>query len=317
MRAIATVPQRLYQAADRFEPRGTALAVGRSLLAAATFTAIALTPDRLLFISPVGPGDGMHCAGLRGASLWCLAGDTGTGLTVSRVVALGVLLVVAVGYRPRLTCVPHWYVTFSLSVSVAQPDGGDHVAQIATMLLVLVCLGDGRRWQWSAPAGPLSPSWCGTAFAAALILRLQLGYVYLDAVLAKVRVPQWRDGSAMSVILHDPSYAAPAAVLRLVELAGEHRASAVLTWGSLAVELALAVLVVGTRRMRATALVLAVALHAAIASAMGLVIFAAVMIGTVVVVSGGRYGPRSPHHADQELHTADGRGVGAHGLSSA
>ena len=67
---------------------------------------------------------------------------------------------------PRWTCVPHWYVAFSLADSITQPDGGDAVAAIATMLFIPMLLGDDRVWQWSRPAGPLAPFARGSAHAA-------------------------------------------------------------------------------------------------------------------------------------------------------
>jgi antimicrobial peptide system SdpB family protein len=254
-------------------------------LAVATASSVAFTPDGALFVSVTG-ASGVRCEDLRAVSLWCLAGQTDTGLTLSRVVALATLAVVAAGFRPRWTCIPHWYVTFSLALSITQPNGGDHVAQILTLLLIPICLGDDRTWQWTKLSRPLPASWRGAAYASALVIRLQLAIVYTQAGGAKLLAREWRDGTAIFSIVRSPDYGAPQFVRAMLG-PGASWLIAGLTWGTVAVELAIAVTVLATRRMRAYALVLAIGLHLAIGATMGLVSFAVIMIGSLTIAYAG------------------------------
>lgn len=271
-----------------FEPRGLPLALGRSALALATLTVILFCPDDGLFAYTPAYPDGVRCAGVAGLSLWCVMGAHGWALHLDRTLALAVLAVTASGWRPRWTCVPHWYVSFSLAESMTLPNGGEIVAQIATLLLIPVCLADRGRWQWHRPSTPLPATWRGAAYAAVLTVRAQAAIIYTVAAVSKLREPAWRRGTAMYAVLHDPAYGLPAGVLRHAgAVAGSVPFIAVLTWTVPLVETAIAIAVLGTGRARRLGLVLVVLLHGAIILTMGLVSFGLIMIGLVLVVCSG------------------------------
>jgi sporulation delaying protein B len=268
-----------------FEPRSTALAAGRSLVAVAQVTAIGFTADADLFPSVPNEPTGPRCEGLRAASLWCLGSGT-TGQSVARVLSIAVLLLVASGYRPRWTCVPHWYVTFSLGAAVHVADGGLHVAKILTLLLVPICLGDHRAWQWRRPGAPLPPRWRGSAYAGHLAVRGQVALVYGQAVWSKLIEPEWRDGTAMHYVFQDPYFGAPPGLLDLAESGPfEVWLIPVITWGTVLVETVIALSAFGGRRLRRYALALGVVLHGAIGVSLGLVGFSLVMIGLLALSS--------------------------------
>ncbi|GAA3690108.1 hypothetical protein GCM10022267_90910 [Lentzea roselyniae] len=191
-------------AASRTELRGPGLVVGRCLLALAQLSTVVFSRDAVLFSPVLSPPDGVRCEGMRSTSLWCVTQVSGHGTVISRIVTIGVLLVVLSGYRPKLTCVPHWYVAFSSVVAAPSSDGGERALMLATMLLIPLCLGDDRRWQWTRLHTPPAPAWRGAAFAAGYALRLQLSVIYLGAVVSKLADPLWRQGSAMFVIAYHP-----------------------------------------------------------------------------------------------------------------
>jgi antimicrobial peptide system SdpB family protein len=282
---VRSLIQRLYAAADAFEPRTAPLAISRTLLAVAELTAVVASSDHELFVTTPSASDGMRCTGMRGLSVWCLAGSSPHGMLISRIVTVVVLLVVISGYRPRWSCVPHWYVAFSLADSITQPDGGDAVAAITTMLFVPLLIGDDRVWHWSRPAGELAPFTRGSAYAAWLALRCQTAVIYLNAAIAKLAVPQWRDGQAMSTVFADPVYGAPRwEYSHFATVLQNKPVVAAVTWGTIGTELAIAVCALLGRRARRRALVAAVLLHGAIVVAMGLFSFGLVMIALVMAL---------------------------------
>lgn len=273
------------RAALRFEPRGLPLALGRSGLAVATLTVILFTPDSALFAYTPAYPTGVDCGGVRGLSLWCAVGSSGGALTLNRGLAVAVLIVTAAGWRPRWTCLPHWYVTFSLAVSMTLPNGGDLVAQILTLLLVPMCLADDRHWQWRRPPAPLTPAWRGAAYAAALTVRIQTAIIYSVAAATKVVESTWRHGTAVYSVLHDSNYGLPPVVLHHVGgLVGTVPIVAAVTWAVPLLEVGIAVAVLGTMRMRRVGLMLAVLLHGAIILVMGLFSFGLIMITLLLVV---------------------------------
>lgn len=278
----ARVATRLGHAASTFDPRGASLAVGRTLVAVAQLSVVTFTSDAGFFPSGVP-----RCAGLGSLSPWCVAGSSAWGSAAARLVTVLVLALVAVGYRPRLTCIPHWYVTFGLNSAMYFGNGGDQAAVVITLLLIPTCLGDRRRWQWSTPGPPLSADWCGAAYAAHLVLRLQVVLIYGHAVVAKLAEPAWRGGTALHYALQDPTFGAPPAVLSGLEPAWLGGAAILgLTWLTLLTEAALALSPLGNRRVRLAALATGVLLHGFIAAAMGLGSFALIMIGMLTLATG-------------------------------
>jgi antimicrobial peptide system SdpB family protein len=303
---LTTFWRSLLTTAAGYDPRGASLAAGRCLLALATLSSVVFTPDTVLFSNAVSRSEGIACGGVRSASLWCLSHElTGTFL-FARIVTITVLILAASGYRPKWTCVPHWYVTFSLTASMAAINGGDNAAVIATMLTVPLCLGDGRTWQWTRPSRPLAASWRGRSFATHLVIRLQVCFIYLMAAGSKVFDPAWGDGTAMYFVLHDPQFGLPASVAgSLAPLVDSRWLIGLLTWSVIAVQLVIAVAVLGRRRHRVVAVVLVASLHVAIIALMGLASFGTIMIALALIALGGR--SRATPHPQEETVVAAAR----------
>jgi antimicrobial peptide system SdpB family protein len=247
------------------------------------------SPDAVLFAYLPDLPSGIRCSGVRSTSLWCIVGSGTHAMLTGRLLAIAVLVAVASGYRPRWTCVPHWYVTFSMASSMTLPNGGDQVAQIVCMLLIPVCLGDRRTWQWRPSAVPLPPTWRGASYAALMTVRAQTSIIYGTAAVSKLRFRRWRDGTALYSIAFDPSYGMPLALRRLVQPAfRSYPLLATMTWAAVAAELAIAALVLCGWRVRRWASALAVPLHIGIAVTMGLVSFGVVMIALVAIAYTGK-----------------------------
>jgi len=271
-----------------FEPRTLTLGAARSLVALAELSVLVFTSDTDLFPAvPNGP-TGPRCDGLRVLSLWC-ASSSPAGLTVSRIVTMAVLVLAASGYRPRWTCIPHWYVTFSLAAAIHVPNGGENVAKILTLLLIPLCLADDRIWHWRRPSTPLPAWWRGNAYVAHLVIRLQIVIVYGQAVWLKIVEPEWRAGSAMHYIIQDAYFGSTPELASFLEtgvFAGW--LIPVATWGTVILETAIVVCVIGNPKIRRTAPPLAVVLHGGIIIALGLVSFGLVMISLVAAASAYR-----------------------------
>jgi antimicrobial peptide system SdpB family protein len=269
-----------------FEPRSIQFGAARSIVAAAQLSVFVFNPVDLL--QPAIPGDleGVRCGGIGHASLWCFGPPTGAWPHVARAVCIIVLVVSASGYRPRFTCVPHWYVAFSMTAGLSVTNGGDHVAQILLMLMIPACLGDDRTWHWQPPATPIPASLHGSAYAAQCVLRLQAAVIYLEAGLAKVVVPEWRAGTALTAVAHHPTYGFPQPLLQLAE-SGSVPWLALGTWSAMGAELATGLLILGGYRARRCALAVGSLLHTTILVTMGLASFEVIMIALLIAVNAG------------------------------
>lgn len=266
------------------DPFGNVLGASRSLLASATFLTLAVNGPDTLFVPPAPgtAGRAQQCDGAPAIGLFCVAPSLETG----RLAALAVLLAVIAGWRPRWTCVPHWYVAFSVQNNATVLDGGDQVCAVVTLLLVPVGLCDDRRWHWTSPVrGDSDDSVLGlsyarrlTALAFLLLIRVQVFVIYFQAGVAKLGVQEWADGTAMYYWLSDPVFGATAWqqwVLRPILVNGFP--VTLFTWSVLVGEIALAIGVLVPWRLRRPFLSASLTFHAGIAFFMGITTFSLTM----------------------------------------
>jgi len=272
-----------------FELRSPWFGLGRTVLAVGQLTLLIFTPTSALMVQVLGRPSAPYCDGVKVASLYCSLGSV-TGIEVVRWVMVAVLLVVAIGWRPRWSVLPHAWVAFSINQSIALPDGGDSVAQIMTLLILAGGLLDDRKWHWSWPTEPVSPSARGYGFAIWTLLRLQLAGIYLNSGIAKFGTESWVAGSAEYFVARDKSFGASGIIAPvLLWITGEPWGAAALTWGPIVIECAIAFFIFGGPRMRLLALSGAIVLHAGIIVTMGLWSFGLIMIGTVIVATNLSY----------------------------
>jgi antimicrobial peptide system SdpB family protein len=199
------------------------------------------------------------------------------------------LLVVAIGWRPRITGLFHWYIAASLFASALMADGGDQITVVLAFLLVPVTMTDPRRWHWEAPvrATPVAGSGLLSTRAASaqilalscfMMIRLQMAGVYLQAATSKMRVPEWRDGTAVYYYFTHPSFglADPVKSWAMPLLANGIVVTG-LTWGAVLLEIFLFAGLIAERRYRRVLLRLGIAFHAMIALVHGLLSFTLAM----------------------------------------
>ncbi|AXG82883.1 hypothetical protein DVK44_24920 [Streptomyces paludis] len=269
--------------------------VARTLAALGTAGTLAFSSARTLFRPVALTGEYPLCEGISAAGVFCLAPDGHTGLTWAKWLCVLLLLAVASGWRPRLTALPHAYISFSVYTGIAIGDGGDQITSVVTLLLVLPALGDGRRWHWqTAGREPDARENAGTAYRGAwalvgvtglVLLRVQMSFLYFQAAVAKLPHTEWADGTAMWYWGTSLSFGAPpwleplmTPILRLP------LGVALLTWLPLVVEMSLAVALLLPQRLRWPVMGAGLAFHLSIAVVMGLWSFAFAMAAGIVVL---------------------------------
>ncbi len=265
------------------DPFTSVVGLARTLIALSTAGTLAFSRVDSLFRPAVGIPDAPRCGGARAAALFCAA----PSLEVARWLAIALLLVVASGWRPRITGVVHYWVNASLATTAIAIDGGDQIACDLALLLVPVTLMDGREWHWSRAPAP-APGIEGDirlliARSALLACRVQVAGLYLHAALGKLAVEEWVDGTAIHYWTIDPMMGSPAWLVKLLEPLLLHPSVALVTWGVLALELALAMGLWVSPARRKYLLWGGLALHGSILFLHGLVSFVLIMFGALVL----------------------------------
>lgn len=262
---------------------------GRTLIALAQLSILCFTPTAYLFVPVSGEPQKPHCEGWKGLTAYCLGNDDFRPWVSILLIAL--LMVVASGFFPALTAVPHYWATVSISTGISLPDGGEAAAQVITLFLVFLLLGDRRKTHWHRASPSTRPRnvLLGLTWAAHWGLRLQMAWIYVNAAIPKLSVQEWKDGTAVYYITRGEFFGAPKHLQELIYWATSMPlVELLLTWGTIAAELTIAYfLIFGKNRTRLVSLALCVALHAGIIAVIGLWSFALVMIGGVAAAMAG------------------------------
>ena len=190
-------------------------------------------------------------------------------------------------WRPRLTAIPHWWVTASFASSSLVVEGGDQVAAILALFLIPVALSDPRRWHWGAP-----PALEGTALkvgslvacSCLTVIRLQVAVIYFFACTAKFAVREWANGTALYYWLVHPTFglSQPLRPVFLPILANPWGVT-LLTWGVLVMEALLFTGFLMEHRYRPLLLKAALAFHFGIVIFHGLFTFFLAMAGALIL----------------------------------
>ena len=208
-------------------------------------------------------------------------------LEYARWIAVLLLLVVASGWRPRLTCLVHWWITVSFQMNASVVDGGDQVAAILTFLLLPVALTDRRAWHWQATATSArrSPVLIHVvALVALLTIRIQVAGVYFHAAIGKFGVDEWVNGTALYYWALHPFFGASHWLRPSVELFLVSAASvALVTWAVLFLEYVLSAALLISQRHWRPLLLMGLGLHASIAVLHGLVSFSIIMAAALIL----------------------------------
>ncbi|HEY1904591.1 MAG TPA: sporulation-delaying protein SdpB family protein [Myxococcaceae bacterium] len=254
--------------------------LARSMLALATLLTLLANPAGELFRPLVVDDPGIiDRRAIDGLSLFLLAGDH---LGLAKLVAILLLLPVVIGWRPRLTALPHWWISYSFAASAATIDGGDLVAATLSLLLLPVALTDRRLWHWRG-IGEGGVAASVAAQTGLLLLRVQVSVIYLFAAVLKLRSETWSNGTALYYWWTHPKFGAWGPFRWLTDLVGPTRWVVPLSWGVLVLELCMAFSLVAPPRLRTRLLPFAVLFHVGIALLHGLPTFALTMIAALVV----------------------------------
>lgn len=224
-----------------------------------------------------------HCAGPAQIATWCLVSPS--FFEGVRWLSVGVLAVAASGWQPRFTAIPAWWVLFSTQAAATTVDGGDQIAANLALILVPLSLTDNRTWHWAESTERTAVGFTLFAHVALFGAALQMSFIYLNAGLSKLSVPEWNDGTALYYWMNDPMFGPSEPIRSLISAALLNPwMLAAATWVPIILELALGISLVLPRATHRPLLSLGIAFHGAIAVSMGLWSFAVVMTGGLLLL---------------------------------
>lgn len=209
--------------------------LSRTVIATGTFLTLLFNNTDILFKSPTIKAD--YCDPL-GISLYCLIEN----LEVCRFISLFLLIPVIIGWRPMVTGIIHWWVTYSFVNSAVIIDGGDHIASILCLLLIPVTLTDLRKWHWSTGQQTIILTDSLTlrsifAYCSLIVVKIQISIIYLNSAAAKLFVTEWIDGTAIYYWFNHPVFGHPSWLSFLFEPIMYNGTSLfLLTWGTIIFE---------------------------------------------------------------------------------
>lgn len=206
---------------------------------------------------------------------------------IGRVVAIILLFTVIVGYWPKITGILHFWISLSFSSYCSIIEGGDQITSVLCFLLLPICVTEPRKSHWHKP---VIIETAGSDFrklfalSSFLFIRIQASLIYMHAATAKFNVREWIDGTATWYWFQDPTFGMNRYIMQIMEPVMHFPVfMAILTWGSLAVELSLFLCLFLEPEKRRYFLLIGVGFHFVILIVHGLVTFFFAMAGLLVL----------------------------------
>lgn len=261
--------------------------LARSLMAFSLLVTL-LMNDIRIFFRPAAGIDVFPACG-NSISAFCMVPNDYMYLNVIKWICIVILLLVVIGWRPRITGILHWWVAHSLQVSALGLDGGEQVQAMFTLLLIPITLTDSRKWHWSTEnkelnlnnyVGIISAS---VTFVSMLFIRFQVAIIYLNAAVSKLKEVEWLNGTAVYYYLNDSMLGMSPLLAGIVNKMLVTDFVVIPTWGTLLIEFILFGAFFVSKLYWKYFLILGVILHSFFAFFIGLYSFSLVMCAALIL----------------------------------
>ncbi|AGA21539.1 Hypothetical protein YitN [Bacillus subtilis subsp. subtilis str. BSP1] len=205
-------------------------------------------------------------------------------LNLFRWVCIVILVLVVIGWRPRITGVLHWYVSYSLQSSLIVIDGGEQAAAVMTFLLLPITLTDPRKWHWSTrPIEGKRTLGKITAFISYFVIRIQVAVLYFHSTVAKLSQQEWVDGTAVYYFAQEKTIGFNGFFQALTKPIVTSPFVVIPTWGTLLVQIVIFAALFAPKKHWRLILIIAVFMHEIFAVMLGLISFSIIMAGILIL----------------------------------
>ncbi len=203
----------------------------------------------------------------------------------AKIVVMVILLLVMSGFVPQVTAILHFIACFSYHNYFLIVNGGDEVTFVLSLLLIPLCITDPRINQWRATP-PKASSRNITANIALMAIQVQAAFIYFSAAYEKLYVQVWKEGTAVYYYTSHYRLGARSWLQHINELITLTPVVKVLSWGVLALELAIAFALFLSTKTKKKLLLPALLFHLLIVINFGLISFFFAMAGLLVLYLG-------------------------------
>lgn len=262
--------------------------VARSIMAISTALTLLLNDAHVLFKPAAGAPNYPKCEG--NISIFCTVPNDYVYLNIIRWLCVALLLIIASGWRPRITGVVHWWIAYSIQVSALTLDGGDQAAAVFTLLLIPITLTDPRKWHWQSLSNQSRNLNNNNylylrviALTTFMVIRFQVAILYLDSAVEKLKDPDWINGTAVWYFIQTPMLGFPPLLMNIFKPILTSPLIVLPTWGTLILQFMLFGCLLAPKKYWKYMLPVAFFMHEIFAIMLGLISFSIVMLAVLIL----------------------------------
>lgn len=262
------------------------LGLSRTFLALGTCLTLLFTDEKVMFKSGLHPAWNSQIVPINAINIFNLVPDN--YITLTKWLACIVLLIIASGWRPRFTCLFHWYISTCFLNAALDIEGGDQITSNLTLLLIPICLLDGRKWHWKIQATQKENLFYKTKSIISntifYIIKIQVCIIYLHSAIGKLSVSQWLNGTAPYYWFNHPVFGMSNWLKPIINpLVTNNYLSFVISWSIIIFELIMAASILMQSKYYKALFKSAVAFHFLIIIVHGLFSFFFAMTGALCI----------------------------------
>lgn len=266
---------------NNLNPWTNVYGLSRSILALSTFLTLLFNDVSYLF-KPASGMDDYPAKIILKYTFFSFGENNYLTLSILKLIALVILFLVIIGWRPRITAIPHWYLMVSLQNNLTVVDGGTQIASVLTLLMIPIALLDNRKWHWGVSTKTNSYAKI-VSFVTYNIIRIQIALLYFDSTVKKLAVDEWIDGTAVYYYINDPIVGFNSFFEYISQWFVDSPLIVLPTWGTLLVQTVLFLALFAPKKYWHIIFAFGIFMHEIFALLLGLVSFSITMTGVLVI----------------------------------
>ena len=196
-----------------------------------------------------------------------------------------ILLIVAIGWKPRVTGILHWWINWSIFNSATTIDGGEQVAAVFTFLLIPITLTDPRDWHWQNQVNIKGVKYTKIFIAKItfIFIRIQIAIIYFNSIVAKLIEEEWINGTAVWYYMQSPMLGLnPNLFEWLTPLLGSSFI-VIPTWVTLIAQIILVMSLIAPKKYWNTIFIISIFMHEIFGLFLGIFTFSFIMIAVLIL----------------------------------
>ncbi|WP_100332634.1 sporulation-delaying protein SdpB family protein [Bacillus xiapuensis] len=279
---LNSINDRVVNWVTEYNPWTNMYGMARTIIALATASTLIFN-DVEVFFRPTSDSNIYPNCGNSIVTIFCLVPNDYTYLNIIKWICVMILLLVASGWRPQITGLLHWWVSYSFHQSAVTIDGGENVAAVITLLLIPITLCDPRKNHWCRKID-LNANFINRRIISKIsfiLIRIQVAIIYFHSTVAKLSVPEWIDGTAVWYYMQSSMIGLNPRMMEIFDFILSSRLIVIPTWGTLVLQTVLVLALFAPKNYWSYILFFAVFMHEIFAVFLGLFSFSLIMLGSL------------------------------------